>query len=221
MGTGNPHEAAGELVRRAKAGDHRAFGELVRRYRQRIFALCLHLTGSQSDADDVTQEVFLRAYRVLHQFEGRSAFFTWVYRMAVNRSLNCKRDRKRRAEAPLSDPRIERAIAVDARDNPARAAELRETYERLLSALDDLPATMRATVVLVALQGLSHAEVAIVQRCSAGTIAWRMHVARRELHRALDREVRPFAPLRQPRPKLSDDLVGLLQHWGLPVLQPN
>ncbi len=218
MPEANPHEAASELVSRAKAGDRRAFGELVRRYRQRIFALCLHLTGSQCDADDVTQEVFLRAFKALHTFEGRSQFFTWVYRMAVNRSLNCRRDRKRRAES-LDDPRIERAIEVDAPGDPGRAAELRQTYTRLLGALDELPPTMRATVVLVSLQGLSHAEAAIVQRCSPGTIAWRMHAARRALRRALERETPPFP--HQVRDGLSNELVELLQRWDLPVLLPN
>src|SRR5688500_9471114 len=78
-----------------------------------------------------------------------------------------------------ADPRIERAIAIDADGNPRRAAELRQTYARLLRALDSLPAEMRTTVVLVALQGLSHGEAAVVQRCSEGTISWRMHEARR------------------------------------------
>ena len=171
MPTSNPHEAATLLVARAKAGDQSAFGELVRRYRHRIFALALHLTGEESDADDVTQEVFLRSYRSLDSFEGRSQFFTWIYRMAVNRSLNCRRDRGRRGETPIDDPRIERAIAVDAPNDPAKAAELRQTYARLLTALDKLPAPMRTSVVLVALQGMSHAEAAIVQKCSPGTIA--------------------------------------------------
>lgn len=217
----NPHEAATELVRRAKAGDGRAFGELVRRYRPRIFALCLHLTGSQSDADDVTQEVFLRAFHVLDSFEGRSQFFTWVYRMAVNRSLNHRRDRKRRAEAPLNDPRVERAIKVDAPNNPAKAAELRQTYARLLTSLDGLPPAMRATVVLVALQGLSHAEAAIIQKCSAGTIAWRMHVARRELRRTLDRAERPHLLRRAAKTGLSAELISLLKEWDIPILLPN
>ena len=217
----NPHEAATELVRRAKAGDGRAFEELVRRYRQRIFALCLHVTGSQSDADDVTQEVFLRAYHSLDRFEGRSAFFTWVYRMAINRSLNCRRDRKRRFASDIDDPRIARAIEVDAPDDPERAAELRQTYGRLLTALDALPPAMCATVVLVALQGLSHQEAAIVQKCSPGTIAWRMHQARKELKRSLDREGPPLRAPRHLQGGLSHELVSLLREWGLPVLLPN
>jgi RNA polymerase sigma-70 factor (ECF subfamily) len=215
--TGNPHEAAAILVERAKAGSRRAFEELVRRYRARIFALCLHLTRNESDADDVTQEVFLGAYRALPKFAGRSEFFTWVYRMAVNRSLSARRARDRRGEAPMDDTRVEKAIAVDAAGDPVRAAELRQTYSRLLAALDRLPADMRTTVVLVALQGLSQAEAAVVLGCPAGTIAWRMHAARKHLSKAL-RTLRPKPlPRRVRTADLSAELRRELCEAGLPV----
>src|ERR1044071_6285798 len=102
------------LVAAAQAGDQRAFEALVRRYRKRIFALALHISGSASEADDITQDVFLKAYRALAEFEGRSQFFTWVYRMTVNRSLNVRRDRARRGEDVIDDTRLELAGAVDA-----------------------------------------------------------------------------------------------------------
>jgi len=214
----NPHAAAAELVRRAQAGDDSAFGELVRRYRERIFALVLHLSGNESDADDITQEVFLGAYRAIGQFAGRSEFFTWVYRIAVNRALNAKRDRARRGETPLDDPRITKALATDAYGDPVKAAELRQTYSRLLHALDRLPAEMRTTVVLVALQGLSHGEAAVIQKCSAGTIAWRIHKARKRLKKALfDWAWRPPVPISSP---LSRDLNVLLEECGLPTPSP-
>src|SRR3954454_22491228 len=89
---------ASALVAEAKRGDQRAFEALVKRYRKRIFALALHITGSASEADDITQDVFLKADRALGSFEGRSQFFTWVYRMTVTRSLNARRDRARRGE---------------------------------------------------------------------------------------------------------------------------
>src|SRR5258706_5420719 len=92
------------LVNRARQGDRAAFGQLVRRYRARIYALSLHLTGSRSDADDITQEVFLRAYHQIAAFQGRSEFFTWLYRIAVNRSLNARRDGDRRRTSDLDDP---------------------------------------------------------------------------------------------------------------------
>lgn len=208
------------LVAQAKAGDKRAFGELVRRYRDRILALCLHLTGNEGDAEDITQEVFLRAYRALPQFEGRSQFFTWVYRMAVNRSLNARRDRKRRRENSMDDPRVDRAIAVDAAGDPVLASELRSTYTHLLSELDRLPADMATSVVLVALQGLSHAEAAVVQKCSPGTVAWRIHEARKRLRKALEHRPRRLVAAPRDAP-LSTELSDLLREWGLPALRPN
>jgi RNA polymerase sigma-70 factor (ECF subfamily) len=209
--------AASWLVERAKAGDQHAFGELVRRYRRRILALALHLTGNESDAEDIAQEVFLKAYRALDSFEGRSQFFTWIYRMAVNRSLNARRDRSRRRESTLEDPRIRRALAVDARGDPARAAELRQTYAHLLAALDRLPAEMRTSVVLVVLQGLNHAETAVVQKCSPGTIAWRIHEARKRLRKSLAVGSRPLLR-RRPEVGLSAELTNLLHQWCLPIV---
>lgn len=202
------------LVAQAKAGDQRAFEALVRRYRKRIFALALHIAGSRSEADDITQDVFLKAFRALPQFEGRSQFFTWVYRMTVNRALNARRDRARRGEDDLDDARLELAVAVDLRHNPGREAELRQVYSRLLRALDGLPADMRTTVILVCQQGMSHAEVGIVQKVSEGTIAWRMHEARRRLHEAM-------APERLQRVRhLSHEFARLLSDNGLPIFVP-
>lgn len=201
------------LVAAAKAGDPRAFDALVQRYRKRIYALALHMTRSSSEADDITQDVFLKAYRALPQFEGRSQFFTWVYRMTVNRSLNVKRDRSRRGEDTLDDPRLELAVAVDARSNPGREAELRQTYARLLRALDQLPIDMRTTVILVSLQGMSHGEAGVIQKVSEGTIAWRMHEARRRLHEAMAPE-----KITRKRGELSAELSRVLTEYGLPLV---
>lgn len=217
MATLDHAAAATELVARAKAGDRAAFGELVRRYRQRIVALALHLSGSNTEAEDITQEVFLKAFLKLDAFQGRSHFFTWVYRMAINRSLNARRDRNRRRETVIADPRVDRALAVDAPDDPERAAELRQTYATLLSCLDRLPAPMRTSVVLVVLQGLSHAEAAVVQECSSGTIAWRIHEARSRLRKAMAPPPVARAGGAAERPGLSTDLTKLLREWLLPI----
>jgi RNA polymerase sigma-70 factor, ECF subfamily len=204
--------AASQLVTRAQAGDGRAFEELVRRYRKRIYALALHISGTSSDADDITQEVFLSAYRNLPSFQGRSEFFTWVYRMTLNRALNARRDRDRRGERLVDDARLELAVAVDAKGDPQREAELRQTYARLLRALDNLPAEMRTTVILVSLQGMSHGEAAVVQKTNEGTVAWRIHEARKRLSLAL-------APEKLQRPReLSPALERELLDYGLPVL---
>jgi len=183
----------------------------VRRYRRRIFALALHLSGSESDADDIVQDVFVRAYRALDEFEGRSEFFTWVYRLTMNRAFDARRARARRGESSIDehDPRIERSIEVDAPADPQRAAELRQTYARVLRALDALSPEMCATVVLVALQGLSNSEAAVVQGCSRGTIGWRLHEGRRRLREAL-------SDAEQPQHALSDRLGRLLEGAGVP-----
>ena len=182
----DPGDKTERLVKRAQAGDRAAFDDLVRRYRARIYALTLHLTGSRSEADDITQDVFTRAYQQLSTFAGRSEFFTWLYRIAVNRSLNARRDTARRRTSGLDDPRVQAAVAVDAYGDPRRAAELRQTYARLVAALDRLSPTLRSTVVLVALQGLSHDEAAAVLGCPAGTVAWRIHESRNHLRASLE-----------------------------------
>jgi RNA polymerase sigma-70 factor (ECF subfamily) len=206
------------LVARAKAGEPQAFDALVRRYRRRIFALALHLSGTESDADDIVQDVFIRAFRALDQFEGRSEFFTWVYRLTVNRALDARRTRSRRSESSIEeeDPRIERALQVDACGDPRRAAELRQTYTRVLRALDGLPPEMRTTVVLVTLQGLSNAEAAVVQGCPRGTIAWRLHEGRRRLQEAIAPSESTKPALKKER--LSEHLGRLLADAGMSAL---
>jgi RNA polymerase sigma factor (sigma-70 family) len=177
--------SSADLVACAQRGDQAAFGELTRRYRPRIYALALHLTGDAHDADDVAQETFLRAYRRLGDFRAAAEFYTWVYRIAVNRALNTRRDNSRRHTVSMDDPRVALAVQVDSYGDPRRAAELRQTYRRLIAALDGLSPSLRSTVVLVALQGLTHDEAGAVLGCPSGTIAWRIHEARRELSEAL------------------------------------
>ncbi len=175
------------LVDAAKAGDDRAFEELFRRYRPRIYALALHLTGQPSDAEDITQDAFLKAYSKLAGFEGRSEFFTWLYRITLHRALNVRRNRGRRRTVGLEDPRVMAAVAVDAHGDPRRALELQEAYAHLLAAFDRLSPTLRTTVVLTTLQGLSYKEAAVVLNTSEGTVAWRVHEARRKLQGHMER----------------------------------
>lgn len=183
--------ASAALVEEARAGEARAFAELTRRYRPRIHAFALQLTGDPSDAEDIAQDTFLQAFRRLPEFRAASEFYTWIYRIALHLGLNVRRRNARRRCEPLDDPRVELAVAADAGGDPRRAAELRQIYARLLVTLDGLPASQRAAVVLVALQGLSHEEAGRVLACRAGTVAWRLHRARRQLGAALRAAVPP------------------------------
>ena len=118
----------------------------------------------------------------------------------------------------MEDPRVELAVAVDSAGDPGKASSLRQTYARLLWALDQLPVEIKTTVVLVILQGLSHMEAAIVQDCRPGTIAWRIHEARHRL-RAILAEVED-TPVRLLSSDPSDELSRLLEAWGWPMLEP-
>jgi RNA polymerase sigma-70 factor (ECF subfamily) len=173
------------LVERARRGDPSAFDALVRRFRPRIYALALHLTGSASDADDIAQEAMVEAYRHVRHFEGRSQFFTWLYRITMNRALNAQRKKKLRSSVPLDDARIEAALAVDAPDDPRLRLSLRETYATLVYALDALSPSLKSAVVLTSLSGLSYEEAAVVLGTSAGAVAVRIHEARKQLKNAL------------------------------------
>jgi len=171
-------------VEAARGGDAEAFGALVRRHQRRIFRLTAHLLRSASEAEDITQETFVRAYGALSRFDGRSEPFTWIYRIAVNLSLNALRSRKtQRSSTAPDDPRIE-GLLVETRGSQASPAQLtadRQLALALLDGMSELSETLRTTLVLVGIDGLSHADAAEVLGCPEGTIAWRVHEARRKL----------------------------------------
>lgn len=195
------------LIAAARAGDAAAFGRLVQRFRPRIYALALHLSGSASDADDITQDAFELAYRHLPSFEGRSHFFTWLYRITVHRALDAQRAQKR-AGMPLDDVRVEAALQVDAPSDPRQALALRETYVALLRALDALAPSLKSAVVLTALQGLSYREAAVVLGTSEGAIAVRIHEARKHLRGGLDAATRQRGKLPRALPlRLNRELA--------------
>ncbi len=174
-----------DLVDRAKRGDADAFGVLVRRYQRRIFRLAFHLVRTGAEAEDVMQETFVRAYQAIDRFDGRSEPFTWLYRIAVNLSLNTLRSRKSMRDAtPADDPRIE-ALLLETRPShgrdPSTASQDRELAAALCDGIDGLSDTLRTTLILVCVDGLGHDEAAQILGCPEGTVAWRVHEARRKL----------------------------------------
>jgi RNA polymerase sigma-70 factor (ECF subfamily) len=172
-----------ELVDRARDGDAQAFGQLVRRHQQRIHRLALHLVRSRAEAEDVMQETFIRAYRALSRFDGRSEPYTWLYRIAINLSLNVLRSRKsQRLTVEAHDPRLDAVISAHSSlDTPPADAGRRQLYTALARGIDALSETLRTTLVLVCVDGRSHEEAALILGAPEGTIAWRIHEARRKL----------------------------------------
>ena len=177
-----------ELVEAAQKGDIEAFGVVVRRHQKRVYRLALHLLRSAAEAEDVTQDTFVRAYGALDRFDGRSEPFTWIYRIAVNLSLNAIRARKHseRSSTP-DDPRVEPQL-VEQRAmlaNPEAANADRELGVVLEAGIDSLSEVLRTTLLLVIIDGLPHADAGKILGCSEGTVAWRIHEARRRLREYL------------------------------------
>lgn len=174
-----------ELVDAAKSGDAQAFGAFVRRYQRRIFRLAFHLVRTGPEAEDVTQETFVRAYQAIDRFDGRSEPFTWLYRIAVNLSLNAIRARRpSRDSTPSDDPRIE-ALLAETRpgrgSDPALTSQQRQLAQALCDGIDALSDTLRTTLILVCIDGVPHDAAAKILGCPEGTVAWRVHEARRKL----------------------------------------
>ncbi len=177
-----------ELMNRAKSGDRRAFGQLVRKHQKRIYRVALHMLRDPVEAEDVAQDAFVRAFAALARFDGRSQPYTWFYRIAVNLSLNRIRSRKRQRNVTTEDdPRIE-SFLLDSHPAgaPERASCERQMAIALCAAIDELSDTLRTTLILVVIDGLSHGDAAEVLGCPEGTVAWRVHEARRKIRASLD-----------------------------------
>jgi len=181
-----------ELVSRAQDGDKRAFDLLVLKYQHKVASLVSRYIRDSSDVMDVTQEAFLKAYRALPGFRGESAFFTWLYRIAINTVKNHLVAQGRR---PPSDD-VEAEVA-EQMDMGARLREVATPEGHLLTdeiahtiqrALDDLPEDLRTAIVLRELEGLSYEEIANAMECPIGTVRSRIFRARE----AIDKRLRPL-----------------------------
>jgi RNA polymerase sigma-70 factor (ECF subfamily) len=176
---------------RARTGDRDAFGRIVRRYQRRVYAAALHILGNHVDADDATQETFVRAFRALATFDGRSELGTWLYRIAVNTALNVLRSGKRGAalaaatgaEAAHVGGRPE-ALGQGVRD-PETVRQLGSEVARVLDAISQLSPSLRVTLVLATVEELPHKQIAQILDIPEGTVAWRVNEARRLLREQL------------------------------------
>ncbi len=175
-----------ELVERTRAGDKDAFGQLVRRHQARLHRLIGHVVRSSSIAEELTQEVFVRAYRALGQFDGRSEPFTWLYRIALNLALNERRRACHKYETNPDPNLMARHEDKSSTGTPADQAMRAELYATLMKGIDELSELLRTTLLLVTIDGLSHDQAAAVLGIPAGTVAWRIHEARKKLAVHLD-----------------------------------
>ncbi|MGH7939694.1 MAG: sigma-70 family RNA polymerase sigma factor [Limisphaerales bacterium] len=178
------------LVDRARRGDLKAYDELVRRYQERIYATIYHMTSNHEDANDLAQESFVKAFQALKSFKGGSSFYTWLYRIAVNKTINFLKQRKNRQHMSLNDLDFNAEhnpdlVALISDKTPRRDAGLSELQEKLNAALLKLSESHRLAVVLHDVQGLSHEEIAKVMHCNIGTVRSRLFYARQQLQALL------------------------------------
>lgn len=173
-----------ELVERCRAGDLSAFEPLVQKYRERIWRLVYQILRDREEAWDVAQETFVRAYRSLGGFRGQSAFYTWLFRIAVNLATDRQRQRGTRTRAlgvEAGDAEEAGRVVADPGVGPELAAARAEERELIRRALESLPAHQRTIIMLCDIEGLTYRDIARVLKIPMGTVMSRLHNARRRL----------------------------------------
>ncbi|HET6384236.1 MAG TPA: sigma-70 family RNA polymerase sigma factor [Armatimonadota bacterium] len=177
------------LVLRVQQGEQAAFEELVARYRDRIYNYLRAMSGSDADAEDLTQEAFIRAFLNARSFRRDSSFHTWLYRIAYNGYVDAARKQKRRQAVSLDQPISEDEDGLpdvaDPAAGPEEFVQQMELQDVLVTALQELPERLRSAVVLHDVHGYSYEEIATIVRCPVGTVRSRLFHARQRLRRRL------------------------------------
>jgi RNA polymerase sigma factor (sigma-70 family) len=174
------------LVRRVQSGDLSAYDELVRRYQERVYATIYHMTANHEDANDLAQESFIKAFQVIKSFKGDSSFFTWLYRIAVNKTINYLKQRKNRNHMSLNDLDFNAEhdpdlVAMVSEKTPHRDLHLAELQGKLNEAMLKLSENHRLVVTLHDIQGLPHEEISTIMGCNIGTVRSRLFYAHQQL----------------------------------------
>jgi RNA polymerase sigma-70 factor (ECF subfamily) len=181
------------LVQLAQRGDTGAFDALVRRYQHKVVKLVMRYVRDPAEAEDIAQEAFLKAYRALPRFRGDSAFYTWLYRIAINTAKNVIAARNRSPiEYDLDRPEGEESFDMSSRLKDTATPEAMVLTDEIRStvnaAIDQLPEDLRTAIVLRELEGLSYEEIAAAMECPVGTVRSRIFRAREAIDTRL-REV--------------------------------
>lgn len=186
----NEADADMAIIQRVQAGDVAAFDTLIVKYRERLYSIIYNLTSNREDANDLTQEAFIKAFRSVNKFKGKSTFFTWLYRIGVNTALShIKKNRMRRF---FSFENIDEEVAqsdileiLAAKTKSDKPTLLKELQEKLNDALQKLSLKHRTVIVLFEIEGLSHQEIAQITKTTEGTVRSRLHYAKIQLQSSL------------------------------------
>ena len=181
-----------QLVERVQRGDKNAFNLLVSKYQHKVASLVTRYVSNQSDVSDVVQEAFIKAYRALPEFRGESAFYTWLYRIAVNTAKNYLTAQGRRPpdlDVDCSDAELhEGAEAMHELANPENLILSDEIQRMVVATLESLPEDLRTAITLREIEGLSYEEIAEIMGCPVGTVRSRIFRARD----AIDKQIQPL-----------------------------
>ena len=179
------------LVEKAQKGDREAFRQLVQRHQRRAFAIAIGVVRDENDAREIVQEAFLRVHKSLHKFEGGSSFFTWLYRIVTNLSIDFMRKPARREAELFDDPKIAEDadafpfVSTVADADPLDRVRRKEIAARIQEALDELPPYHRSVIIMREVEGMSYQQMAEAMEVSKGTIMSRLFHARQKLQKAL------------------------------------
>lgn len=179
------------LVARAQKGDTAAFDQLVVKYSPRLYGMIYHMTSNKEDANDLMQDVFAKAYRSLSRFRGKSSFYTWIYAIGTNMTLNFLKKRKRRAAWSLDDldsgiQNDEAMVDIAHSANPRHQSDVNELQKKLNEAMQSLSDDHRAVVTMFDIQGIPHAEISKILKVSEGTVRSRLFYAHQQLQGHLE-----------------------------------
>jgi RNA polymerase sigma-70 factor (ECF subfamily) len=179
-----------ELVHRSQAGDFAAYEELIRRYHRRVYGLVYSMVSSREDAEDLVQEIFIKAWKALGHFREQAGFYTWIYRIALNRTINFRRRRNRSKAVTFDefDPDIKTSESYrefSSKGSVLRKMSLGEFQDKMNKALLTLSEKHRAVVIMHDIQEMPHANIAKVMGCSEGTVRSRLFYAHKQLQAAL------------------------------------
>lgn len=181
-------EPDGVLVDRCKKGDVNSFELLVLKYQRKIFSIIYRLTNDPEDVEDIAQEVFLKAYKALDNFKGKSSFYTWIYRIAVNTCFNYKKTKKENQYQNLeSDSESDKFF--NAAENLLETDQLIERQElskKINEAINSLSEEQRTIIILRDVEGVSYDEIGKILGCPSGTVRSRLFRARQELKTKLE-----------------------------------
>ena len=185
---GSTDDVAPELLARLQRGDCEALGDLFATFGSRVYNTCRRITGCDSEAEDATQEVFLRVLQKADTFDGRSRFSTWLFRLAVNHTINHCRKHRRRVQHSLDDLG-DQAQPIDRHPLPLESVSSREERGFLDAALQSLPPDQRAIIVLREIEGMTYAEIGAILELPPGTVTSRLVRGRERLTEILRRRL--------------------------------